>query len=864
MSLYNNIDQQLKEEERWVLWVLGKDSSGKLTKIPKRINDNKASTKDPDTWTTFDRVVKAEVQDHFDGIGFVLGAGYIGLDFDHCIDKETKEFIDPIFKEIIDNIGGYKEWSPSGDGIHVIFKNDHLEDSEVLKNLKKKLKKGTSKTGFKLYPYGEESSVQIEFYWIRRYFTMTGNILPESCGVTEKSSINEICDCVTKIATHFDLFPKDPPKKRSGTTVPISLSDKELIEKASKSNKGQQFTDFLNGIWEPYIKNDPSQSSMDLAFLGLLAWWSGHNKTQMERIFKNSGMYREEKGDSYLQITMDRAIEGCSGCYDKETYKEEKRAETELIAEQMEADPDTIFINQVDPLLGVMSKQPRILYSEIITKMAEENNEDMRIFMKGRGWSYLEDNVLIEINKGLFSVLFTRIADWMVYNNDKVPQSLSKIPDHVLNSVPELPERLDLFPKITQLINFPILKEDGSLITASGYDEETQLYILEDQDIKIGKTPEDLEKAITTLQEPFKHFQFATEEDRASAWAFFWTLLFRYRINGNVPYFAFKAPQWGVGKSLLLKSFYQVLEGDDPVAMQWPHDNFNKDEAIKRDVSGTIMGGSSFGYFDNVRDGTEIRSEFLALYATAKTFANRALYETIPRVLETNMIIAFTGNNITFGADLMRRSLTVELTTDTDTPEDRDLPDIETEIKKNRNDLLSAAMTILYHWQKDGKESSMKKGSFEDWSKKIGGILEFMGIDGFNTMTEKVDGEDEAFRQFISMIWEFKQTEPWAAKEVIHIAFGAGNEDDDQSEIRELSTDGLLEEYFTTDEKKRKAALGRAIKKRSNKVFKTDDDVEVRLEPLKKANPKKYALKIINVPEGHPRDVNTKLDDVPF
>ena len=69
------------------------------------------------------------------------------------------------------------------------------------------------------------------------------------------------------------------------------VEDEELIELASYAANGDAFEYLLEGNWEG---DYPSQSEADAAFCCNLAWWSGWNPKQMDRIFRTSGLYREK------------------------------------------------------------------------------------------------------------------------------------------------------------------------------------------------------------------------------------------------------------------------------------------------------------------------------------------------------------------------------------------------------------------------------------------------------------------------------------------------------------------------------------------------------------------------------------------
>ena len=86
----------------------------RLTKppyVPDQKKKRYALVNVPSTWGSFDQAKAAMQAGGFDGIGFVLGEGIFGIDFDHATGEMVKEAL---------SLGTYTEWSPSGHGVHVI------------------------------------------------------------------------------------------------------------------------------------------------------------------------------------------------------------------------------------------------------------------------------------------------------------------------------------------------------------------------------------------------------------------------------------------------------------------------------------------------------------------------------------------------------------------------------------------------------------------------------------------------------------------------------------------------------------------------------------------------------------------------
>ena len=155
----DNIPEDLKRRDRWVLWRLVR-VRGRWTKIPVMPKETKeawdekkaaeakakgeewepkktagASSTDPDTWSSYDVVVRAYQKGGYDGIGFVLdgavdesGLTIAAIDIDKV--KDNPERIARA-QEIRATVGSYTEISPSGKGVRIFLKAKPLVRSVV-------------------------------------------------------------------------------------------------------------------------------------------------------------------------------------------------------------------------------------------------------------------------------------------------------------------------------------------------------------------------------------------------------------------------------------------------------------------------------------------------------------------------------------------------------------------------------------------------------------------------------------------------------------------------------------------------------------------------------------------------------------
>jgi hypothetical protein len=152
---FADVPQQLKSESRWVAWA-NKKIDGRMTKLPFNVlTGNGADSTNPSDWATFEQALDAfqKSKGRYDGIGFVLGDGFCGFDFDACLHDDKPDSYTTSILEVLGN--PYCKTSPSGTGLKTIFRGELPPDhGNVFRN-------GGTHTG-------------IEIYSRARYFAITG------------------------------------------------------------------------------------------------------------------------------------------------------------------------------------------------------------------------------------------------------------------------------------------------------------------------------------------------------------------------------------------------------------------------------------------------------------------------------------------------------------------------------------------------------------------------------------------------------------------------------------------------------------------------------------------------------------------
>ena len=278
------IPEELKKIPQWVNWKTIPDENrpGKVKKIPINPKTNgQAQSNNSSTWTDYKTALN-----NSPNLGFMFGSGYFGVDIDD-IEEDLLEYKsgdkDNIVYEFICTLKSYAELSISGKGLHIICKG-------------------------KLPPTGRRKG-SVEMYSEGRFFIMTGNRISEFDGINECS--NSI------IALHQKYIGAKQTKQHESKITPLNLTDREIINLALQSKTGNAFKLLWEGNWEGLYT---SQSDADLALCNHLAFWCQRNESQMDFLFRQSGLMRDkwdrrQSGTTYGAITISKSIASCQNCY---------------------------------------------------------------------------------------------------------------------------------------------------------------------------------------------------------------------------------------------------------------------------------------------------------------------------------------------------------------------------------------------------------------------------------------------------------------------------------------------------------------------------------------------------------------------
>jgi hypothetical protein len=317
-------------------------------------------------------------------------------------------------------------------------------------------------------------------------------------------------------------------------------------------------------------------------------------------------------------------------------------------------------------------------------------------------------------------------------------------------------------PPLESITGVPLIRPDGSVITTPGYDPATWVIYTPAPGFSISAIPdrpsdEAVERAVCSIKEMYDGFPFVDHASRANMFALLLTPILRKAIRGCVPLALIDAPAAGTGKSLLAETVALIITGTNAVMQPAPT---RDEEELRKLLTAVLSAGYSLSILDNV--ACRVESPNLARAVTASVWSDRILGQSRTIDLPQQTVWVITGNNITLGGDIPRRSYWIRLDAQDAQPWQRSgfkIPNLKEFILENRDELVGALLTIARSWYAAGqpKGDAPILGSFEEWSRIIGGILHHVKVLGFlenlQELYEQSDPSEGQWQGFLDHIY---------------------------------------------------------------------------------------------------------------
>ena len=271
----------------------------------------------------------------------------------------------------------------------------------------------------------------------------------------------------------------------------------------------------------------------------------------------------------------------------------------------------------------------------------------------------------------------------------------------------------------------PIMRVDGTVRDISGYDPETRILVKCDAhgSVPVNPTAAEVDAALARLWAPFEGFPFIDAKARGGLLAALLTAVLR-RTLPTAPGFAFDAPTQGSGKTLLAQAVGALAGG---AKMMTPLPVRNEEEVSKTLLSVMVQAPRAV-VFDNQIGMVDSAS--LATVLTSPVYEGRVLGSSTTVSVPTNALFMLTGNNITLGGDMPRRTLKVRIDAEMETPFTRvfDFSPLDM-VQRERMGLVIAALTLVkaaYPVSAPGRV-----GSFETWDRMVAQTVRWLSDERF-------------------------------------------------------------------------------------------------------------------------------------
>ncbi|MBK8467767.1 MAG: hypothetical protein IPL32_18300 [Chloracidobacterium sp.] len=428
-----------------------------------------------------------------------------------------------------------------------------------------------------------------------------------------------------------------------------------------------------------------------------------------------------------------------------------------------------------------------------------------------------------ELGSGPMLHLLSVVADWVKMGEDKRGEEYSQdvFPHQDVATQLLSAGEWKNVPALAGIVSAPVFGRDGSISATPGYNPKTHL--LYTGGAKIGNvepTPDNVAWAKTMiLDELLGDFPFKDDASKAHAVAYALLPFVRDLISGPTPAHDVDSPTPGTGKGKLINACAFPFLGRDVPSMAAAKDD---DEWRKR-ITTSMIAGDTHVVIDNVNH--ELDSGALATAFTERVWKDRTLGANKGIAIPIRTAWAITANNVKMSQEMARRCAWIRLDSNTEKPWERTEfrhPNLNEWVKANRDNLATALLTLINAWVAQGmpRFTERVKGSYEEWSGVLGGILEAVGIPGFleneAELYERVVSKSDIMNDFIKAWWEKHNNAATSSYDLLKLASVSDNDADN----RTGEWSNLLADILTSPSQTgRLVALGKLLGSNRDKVI---------------------------------------------
>ena len=355
------------------------------------------------------------------------------------------------------------------------------------------------------------------------------------------------------------------------------------------------------------------------------------------------------------------------------------------------------------------------------------------------------------------------------------------------------PDKSEL-PILRGVVACPLYSPSGVLHLKSGYSPHTERYhLLGDLETmrRVNRRPSvsEVKQARELVKDLFGDFPFTSDAEYAHAVAAMLQPFLRLMITGPTPLYLIEKPAPGTGGSLLAHVICHPSMGRFPAGVTQPPTEVE----WRYLLFALLRSGPSCILIDNLNG--PLVSSALASALTDISYRDRILGSSDAVSVAVHCLWLAAGNNPTLSAEIARRVVRIRLDAGIEHPDTRHKfrhKDLRGWVAHSRSELVWACLTLIQTWIAAGRPAAdvAPFGSYEGWTKVIGGVLMVAGIDGFLANREEVRSlsvsESPNLMPFLLSWWELHQDRPVGATDLVQIAgdLDLGGGDDRATGIR--------------------------------------------------------------------------------
>lgn len=372
------------------------------------------------------------------------------------------------------------------------------------------------------------------------------------------------------------------------------------------------------------------------------------------------------------------------------------------------------------------------------------------------------------------------------YRCYKTIKATKDVPEHTVEALFPLeaakraidaPEAMPRLRGLAGITMTPMVRADGTILERPGYDRASRFLFLPGPGVKVKPVPAapssaDVAGAVALLDEMLDGFSgtWETKDDRANYIGLLLTPLLRLVTPPSYKMFGIGAHQPGSGKTLLA-DIATALHGG-VLRSETPED---EPEWRKQITSILATTSAPVVHIDNVTG--VLKSSTLAGTLTAgQPVTDRELGSSRMITTINDRLWVVTGNNLSLGGDLVRRTIIITIDPNMPNPETRTgfkIPHLIEWVRGHRNELLWSLLVMIRAWVAEGMPMAERpqSDSFASWEAALAGILGVCGIEGsFDQESGKRaagGGDDDGLATLLGHLWDRFQGNEWTVGDAL-------------------------------------------------------------------------------------------------